>query len=76
MTGPEQDVTDMQIKMLALDLDGTLTDSEKKVTPRTAQDLALAAEKGVRIVLASGRPTAGCSLWHGSWAWIRTAAVF
>ena len=59
MTGPEQDVTDMQIKMLALDLDGTLTDSEKKVTPRTAQDLALAAEKGVRIVLASGRPTAG-----------------
>lgn len=30
MTGPEQDVTDMQIKMLALDLDGTLTDSERR----------------------------------------------
>ncbi|WP_294498686.1 Cof-type HAD-IIB family hydrolase [uncultured Gemmiger sp.] len=49
----------MQYKMLALDLDGTLTNSEKKVTPRTAEDLARAADLGVRIVLASGRPTVG-----------------
>ena len=42
----------MQYKMLALDLDGTLTDSNKQVTPRTAAALAKAAEKGVRIVLA------------------------
>lgn len=49
----------MQYKMLALDLDGTLTDSNKQVTPRTAAALAKAAEKGVRIVLASGRPTVG-----------------
>ena len=49
----------MQYRMLALDLDGTLTNSEKKVTPRTAADLVKAAEKGVRIVLASGRPTVG-----------------
>ena len=49
----------MPYKMLALDLDGTLTNSEKQVTPRTAAALAEAAQKGVRIVLASGRPTVG-----------------
>lgn len=48
-----------QYKVLALDLDGTLTNSEKVVTPRTAAALRAAAEQGVRIVLASGRPTAG-----------------
>ena len=48
-----------QYKVLALDLDGTLTNSEKVVTPRTAAALREAAEQGVRIVLASGRPTAG-----------------
>lgn len=49
----------MQYKVLALDLDGTLTNSEKIITPRTAQALREAARQGVRIVLASGRPTAG-----------------
>lgn len=49
----------MQYKVLALDLDGTLTNSEKIITPRTKAALLAAAEKGVRIVLASGRPTVG-----------------
>lgn len=47
------------IKILALDLDGTLTNSQKIVTPRTRAALAEAAARGVTIVLASGRPTAG-----------------
>lgn len=47
------------IRVLALDLDGTLTNSAKQVTPRTRAALAQAAAKGVTIVLASGRPTAG-----------------
>lgn len=49
----------MQYKVLALDLDGTLTDSKKQITPRTEAALRKAAAKGVRIVLASGRPTVG-----------------
>ena len=48
-----------QYKVLALDLDGTLTNSEKVITPRTRADLMEAARQGVRIVLASGRPTVG-----------------
>ena len=49
----------MQYKVLALDLDGTLTNSEKIITPRTKAALMEAAARGVCIVLASGRPTVG-----------------
>ncbi|MBQ7859144.1 MAG: HAD family phosphatase [Faecalibacterium sp.] len=48
-----------QIKVLALDLDGTLTNSQKIITPRTRAALDAAMDKGVTIVLASGRPTVG-----------------
>lgn len=48
-----------QYKVLALDLDGTLTNSEKRITPRTLAALQQAAQAGVCIVLASGRPTVG-----------------
>lgn len=48
-----------KIKMLALDLDGTLTNSEKVITPKTRQVLEKAMDAGVTVVLASGRPTVG-----------------
>ena len=48
-----------EIKVLALDLDGTLTNDQKEVTPRTRAALDAAIERGVTVVLASGRPTAG-----------------
>lgn len=47
------------IKVLALDLDGTLTNRKKEITPHTRAALRRAAQAGVRIVLASGRPTVG-----------------
>ena len=50
---------DTTIRVLALDLDGTLTNDEKKITPRTRAALDAAMDKGVTVVLASGRPTAG-----------------
>ncbi|MCI6671686.1 MAG: Cof-type HAD-IIB family hydrolase [Prevotella sp.] len=46
-------------KMLVLDLDGTLTNAKKEITPRTKAALMQAQERGVRVVLASGRPTYG-----------------
>lgn len=46
-------------KMIVLDLDGTLTNSKKVITPKTKEALIQAQKKGVRIVLASGRPTYG-----------------
>lgn len=49
----------MRYKLLALDIDGTLTNSQKQITPKTKAALMAAQEKGVRLVLASGRPSAG-----------------
>jgi hydroxymethylpyrimidine pyrophosphatase-like HAD family hydrolase len=44
----------MDYKMIVLDLDGTLTNSKKEMTPRTRDALLKAEQQGVRIVLASG----------------------
>lgn len=48
-----------QKKILVLDIDGTLTNSEKKITPRTYDALMHIQREGHRIMLASGRPTPG-----------------
>lgn len=44
-----------EIKIIALDLDGTLLDSEKKLSDVNRDALARAAEKGVFIVPTTGR---------------------
>lgn len=50
----------MEYKLIALDLDGTLTNSKKQITPHTLETLIRAQqEKGLKIILASGRPTYG-----------------
>ena len=47
------------IKLIALDLDGTLTNEQKIITPHTMQALMRAQSNGVRLCLASGRPPYG-----------------
>lgn len=49
----------MKYKIIVLDLDGTLTNNKKEITPRTKQALMQAQAVGVHVVLASGRPTYG-----------------
>ncbi len=49
----------MKYKILVLDLDGTLTNSRKEITPRTLETLIKVQQAGIKIVLASGRPTYG-----------------
>lgn len=50
----------MKYKVLALDLDGTLTNTQKIITEKTKKALRRAiTEKGIIIVLASGRPVLG-----------------
>lgn len=41
---------------IALDLDGTLLTSEKRITPRARRVIARLAAAGVHIVIATGRP--------------------
>lgn len=49
----------MNKRLLVLDLDGTLTNSNKEITPKTLEALKKLQAAGHMIVLASGRPTAG-----------------
>lgn len=49
----------MDKKVLVLDIDGTLTNAKKEITPRTKRAIFDMQKKGHKIVLASGRPTAG-----------------
>jgi len=47
------------IRLILLDIDGTLVNTEKKITPRTKEALLKAQEHGARLVIASGRPPRG-----------------
>ena len=46
-------------KIMALDLDDTLLDDDKKISPMTLNALLDIQKAGMKIVLASGRPTYG-----------------
>ena len=49
----------MKYKLLVLDLDGTLTNAKKEITPRNREALIRVQQQGVKLILASGRPTFG-----------------
>ena len=49
----------MDKKIIFLDLDGTLTNDEKKITPKTKEALMDIQKRGHIVALASGRPTPG-----------------
>lgn len=49
----------MNYQMLVLDIDGTLTNSQKEISPETLSALLEIQQAGYKVVLASGRPTPG-----------------
>ena len=49
----------MKYKLLVLDVDGTLLNNERQISKRNLSALLKVQQAGVRIVLASGRPTYG-----------------
>ena len=49
----------MEYQILTLDLDGTLTNSQKEISKPTLDALIDIQEHGKKVVLASGRPTKG-----------------
>ena len=49
----------MTIKAIVLDIDGTLLTSDKQISPVTKAALIKAQEQGIKVILASGRPTKG-----------------
>ncbi|MGX7202138.1 HAD family hydrolase [Enterococcus plantarum] len=49
----------MDIKAIVLDIDGTLLNDEKQLTAQTKEALIAAQKNGIKVILASGRPTSG-----------------
>lgn len=47
------------IKLIAIDIDGTLVNSEKKITAKVKQTIKKAQEAGKKIVICTGRPLSG-----------------
>ena len=54
------------IKAIILDVDGTLTNSEKIITPETKTALLAAQKMGIRLALASARSDNGLKRF-GRW---------
>lgn len=49
----------MDEKVLVLDIDGTLTNSRKEISPNTKRAIQETLKRGHKVILASGRPTPG-----------------
>lgn len=49
----------MAIKLIAIDMDGTLLNPQHEITPAVKAAIGRARDKGVSIVLATGRPFVG-----------------
>lgn len=49
----------MDEKVLVLDIDGTLTNSQKEISPATKRGILNTLKRGHKVILASGRPTPG-----------------
>lgn len=48
-----------QIKLIAIDIDGTLVNSKKEITPGVKRAIKKAQEAGKKIVICTGRPLSG-----------------
>lgn len=46
-------------KMIALDMDGTLLNEKKEISKANIEAIKFARKKGIKVVLATGRPTKG-----------------
>ena len=55
----DNSVLNKKIKLIALDLDGTVLTDEKTITPRTAKAIADVARCGIEVVPVTGRPLSG-----------------
>ena len=48
-----------QVKLIAIDMDGTLLDNQKEIPVENIQAIQEAAAAGIKIVLCTGRPRSG-----------------
>lgn len=51
----------MSIKLIAIDIDGTLLTPERVISDRVKETIARAKENGIKVVLCTGRPLPGAT---------------
>ena len=56
MPQPTNNHQDRTIQLVAVDLDGTLLDSDKRLSPRVENAIRQVSTRGVHVVIASARP--------------------
>lgn len=62
-----------QIRMIALDLDGTLFNRDRQITPFTREQIKKAVSLGITVVISTGRPYVGLPLEEAGELGIRYA---
>jgi Cof subfamily protein (haloacid dehalogenase superfamily) len=53
----------MAIKLVAIDIDGTLINDQRQITPKTVAALKKATAAGIKVVLCTGRPMTGVTAY-------------
>lgn len=56
----------MAIKAIAMDIDGTLTNDQKVISPRTREKLLAAQESGIKLIWLRAVPHGDYMLWRRS----------
>lgn len=58
------------IKIIAIDIDATLLNSNHQLTDTVKNAIKSASEKGIKVVLTSGRPISEFDLFLSSLIWM------
>ena len=48
-----------KVKLIAIDVDGTLVNSKKELSTENIEAIKYAVDKGIKVMIASGRPLSG-----------------
>ena len=62
-------------KLLALDMDGTLLNSQKRISPQTEAALRGLVRRGVAVVLSTGRGLAEIADFKDELSWLTYASL-
>ena len=52
-------IMDVKVKLIAIDVDGTLVNSKKELSIENIEAIKYAVDKGIKVMIASGRPLSG-----------------
>ena len=52
-------IMDLKVKLIAIDVDGTLVNSKKELSTENIEAIKYAVNKGIKVMIASGRPLSG-----------------